>query len=156
MDKFTIQLEYDHEELAKRIRERLKTSKSVDIKIFILAESGAYSLSESIVQLVANELRKDGKYSLESGRIGDDTFIVSLKSWRQRHPLGAEIRTGLITFLFSVGAALLLLPTTNRETFQKNRQQDEHLIRLSDSINILQRQITDSLHPLRADSTSLR
>lgn len=103
----------------------------------------------SFIRDIAHKMKRSGKYELieEKGMSDFSTryFVRPLpkKTWRERNPLGAEIRTGLITFIFSVLAALLLLLITNQEKDRKNTQQDEHLSRLSDSVKILEKKIDD-------------
>lgn len=142
--------DYDYFRVAEAVIKHLKKNKEIDLRVFIERELGGRRPSPDFVNTAANELRKTGKYRLVEGGIGDmNTFMVS----KRKNTLLHDFKVGLITGAVSLLVGWLLLQLDTRETTQKNKQQDEHLIRLSDSLNILEKQLADSTASLRADSS---
>lgn len=93
---------------------------------------------------IASFIRSTGKYEVnEAGGFGTatHTYIIRkepTKTWTERNPVKDKIRTGFITFLFSVIASLLLLLIPNHKSSQYNNQQNKRLDSLVSSIDSLE------------------
>ena len=94
--------------------------------------------NNGVVKDIADKMEASGEFNKEIVGV-DEYWVVTnvIKGWTERNPFGDKVRTGLITFLFSIGAAILLYYILPPRPSPDSIQQNQHLIRLSDSLKIL-------------------
>ena len=86
---------------------------------------------------IAYKMRNTGKYELKESNNRNVVYKKEEESWEQRNPFWDRVRTGSITFLFSIVAAILLYYILPPRASQTNIQDSERLTRHSDSLRNL-------------------
>jgi hypothetical protein len=81
------------------------------------------------------------------GRLAyDDESYLNEPKWSDTHPVGDKIRTGAITFVFTlISGILLYIATVGRKT-QAESQQNKQLHSLTDSVANHQKRINSAQH----------
>lgn len=127
--------------IASAIMYTLDSGLSAEIDLRVSMNTIIRNCNPVNVSDVATIFRESGKYEVEqSGSPGTyfHTYIIrkkKKKSFWERNPFWDKVRTGFITFLFSVGAAILLYYILPPRAVQNSSQENQRSIPQNDPLN---------------------
>lgn len=151
----------DKDEIVKHIEDYLNSGNSLahinDLLYQVAPESHRHA---AVARDIAYKMKATGKYELKEEQIingGARYFISKInipeKSWAERYPIRDKVRTGFITFLFSLSAGLLLFLMQAQKQGQAENLQNKRLDSLSEKVENLQ---NDKKNANNSDTAGLR
>lgn len=145
--------------LADQFERFLKKHPEADLRLFVLDWIDHSDMNPDIVPSIANILRQTAKYELiHAGAGNTETYIVrhvKKKSLNEKHPVLFPIGLAFIAAILTVLGRELFPQSVSPKQYQLDSLQEKRLIRLSDSLNTLQKNLDDSIATLRADTLYL-
>jgi hypothetical protein len=144
----------DKGEIIGFAKQYLKENSFIDLYWFIRNDMGYKDVPHSFVRDVAYKMVGSGNYEMAHTDYEQYFYLIKRK-WLFRHPLVYGGIVALISGALALIVAIATRQDQSRLELRRETRQDSLLHNLNDSVNTLQKRISDSVAAIRSDSSLL-